>query len=194
VEDDAVHPVTTRRPVPTSGIRRWAARVAAGLAAAATVALGVATPASAHSTLLRTTPASGATVTAQVPEVTLVFSERVNQKFTTVVVTGPDGGAYARGGVRVVDESVHQALYPTRSGAYHVTWRAVSADGHPVQGAFTFDVTLPAGQEPAAPPTAAAGPADSGGGGGSLVWLVLGGAVVVVAGAVAVARRGRVAR
>jgi hypothetical protein len=76
----------------------------------------------------------------------------VKQRFTTVVVTGPGGVAYSRGGVRVVDTAVTQPVWSLRSGGYRVAWRAISADGHPVQGEFGFTVALPAGAEPTAGP------------------------------------------
>jgi hypothetical protein len=48
----------------------------------------------------------------------------------------------------VVDDVVHQPVYPLRSGSYTVEWRVVSADTHPVQGRFEFTVALPPELEP----------------------------------------------
>jgi len=109
-------------------------------------------PAWAHSRLLHTTPADGAAINEPTTQVVLTFNEMVKQRFTTVVVTGPDSVDYSQGPVRVVDTTVTQPVYPLRSGAYHVAWRAVSADGHPVQGEFRFTVALPPGTEPTATP------------------------------------------
>jgi copper resistance protein C len=152
-----------------------------------------ATPAYAHSRLLHTAPAGGSTVTAPTSTVVLTFNEMVKQRFTTVVVTGPGHATYSRGGVHVVDENVNQATYPLRSGAYHVAWRAISADGHPVQGEFGFTVALAAADEPtgAAPsPAATLAATEDRGGTGWWPWL-LGAVVALVAacGAVVLVRR-----
>jgi copper resistance protein C len=115
--------------------------------------LAPAVPAWAHSRLLRTAPAASATVTAPVSEVTLTFNEHVHQQFSVVVVSGPGKVSYSNGHVQVVDDVVHQPVYPLKSGSYQVEWRVVSADTHPVQGAFSFTVTLPPGLEPTAAPS-----------------------------------------
>jgi len=136
-------------------VRLAAARfllIPAALVAAITVTLAPALPAWAHSRLLQTAPAGSATVTAPVSEVTLTFNEHVHQQFSIVVVSGPGGVSYSDGHVQVVDDVVHQKVYPLRSGSYTVEWRVVSADTHPVQGTFGFTVTLPPGLEPTAAP------------------------------------------
>jgi methionine-rich copper-binding protein CopC len=118
--------------------------------------------ASAHSQLRATAPAASATVTAPINEVTLTFNEPVHQRFSTVVVDGPGGLAYSDGPLRVVDSTVHQAVYPLKSGSYLVRWRVVSADGHPMEGSFGFTVALPAQLEPSAgPPSLKSSPKSS---------------------------------
>ena len=151
-------------------------------------------PAWAHSRLLHTVPVDGATTTDVTTSVVLTFNEMVKQRFTTVVVRGPDGTSYGRGGVRVVDENVTQDLYPLPSGAYHVAWRAISADGHPVQGEFRFTVSLAPGAEPTVRPPAtvasAVPPSQR-----SWAWLLAVAVVVAVTIAgVAVVGRGRRAK
>jgi methionine-rich copper-binding protein CopC len=165
------------------------------------VALGVlfARPASAHSDLEDSTPAAGSTITTAPTEITLAFGEIVRGGFSTVVVTGPDGVPYGDGKARAVDKTLTQPVTPLASGKYTVAWRIVSADGHPLQGAFTFTATLPAAPRPspsspspspsaAAPSPAAVAETDDGG----APWTVwaLSGAIVVaaLAGAAALAR------
>lgn len=149
--------------------------------AASLVWVGAPTPAWAHSRLQRTDPAASAVVRAPIGAVTLTFNEMVRGRFTTVVVSGPGGVSYSAGHVQVVDDDVHQAVYPLRSGDYTVAWRAVSADGHPVEGQFRFSVALPPGQEPTAGPPAPAkassAPTASGVGG----WWLWGGAAAGIA-------------
>jgi methionine-rich copper-binding protein CopC len=160
----------------------------------ALVGLVGAGPAWAHSRLQHTNPADSATVTAPVSEVVLTFNERVHGDFTTVVVTGPGAVSYSKGHAQVIDDDVHQPVYPLHSGAYAVAWRAISADGHPVEGQFHFTVALPPGQEPTvnppASPSQAATVAATAGGDGWL-WGGLAAAVVGVGAVIGVLSRRR---
>jgi methionine-rich copper-binding protein CopC len=113
-----------------------------------------------HAQLLATTPADGDTVET-VAEVTLTFSEDVNEQFVQVRVDGP-GGDEADGDPAVDGQDVTQALSPDlAAGEHRVTYRVVSVDGHPVSGTFSFTTTE--GPGPASPtdsPTTAA-PSDT---------------------------------
>lgn len=164
--------------------RRTTARRAAVIGVAAIVAtLAFAAPASAHSQLLATNPADGSSVTAPIDQVELTFNECVQGTFTTVVVSGPGSASYSDGHVQVIDDVVHQKVYPLRSGAYSVAWRAISADGHPVEGQFHFTVTLPPGEEPTAGPPKP-GAATKSGGGHTYAWIGGGVAALLVVGAI----------
>jgi hypothetical protein len=164
-------------PRPT-GRRTWLPRLAAGAATIIVVVFAAATPAWAHSRLQHTDPADGSTLTAQISTVTLTFNEMVRGQFTTVVVDGPGKISYSEGHVQVIDDDVRQRVYPLRSGGYTVAWRAISADGHPVEGQFHFTVALPRGQEPTADPPATQ--AASSRTGGSNHWWLWGGAAAVI--------------
>lgn len=122
-------------------LTRSATPVRAMVAATAAVMIAILTtaqPAWAHARLLSTDPADGATVTTLVPAVTFTFSAPMREQFSTVVVTGADGTAYAEGKPRAVDATLVQAVRPLPPGPVRVAWRAVSADGDPVEGQFTF--------------------------------------------------------
>ncbi|WP_433223161.1 copper resistance CopC family protein [Dactylosporangium sp. CS-047395] len=179
-----------------------------GVLAAAVLVLFVPGPAWAHSTLLRSDPADGSTVSTPLTAVSLTFNEGVKQRFSTIVVTGADGKSYVDGTPRVVDKTLSQAVQPLPAGAVTVAWRTVSADGHPIEGRFTF--TNAAGT-PAAPSTeavaspAVASPAvatqaaptrntAAGDGSGGLPWVVAGVVAVVVLTAGAVLWRRRTMR
>jgi methionine-rich copper-binding protein CopC len=164
------------------------------LALAGQVASAV--PASAHDYLVSTSPAADGTADASPPRVTLTFNEAVNTRFSTVQVTGPQGGVWQTGSPEVVGATVNQRLLPLGpAGAYRVTWRVVSADGHPVGGTFAFTLRTAGTGTPAA---AAPGGSDAGstaGAGSASDWLPLAGGLVllavVLAGAAAMlARRG----
>ena len=161
-------------------------------AALAALLLG-GTPAWAHSRLLRTSPGDGATAGEVTTSVVLTFNERVKQRFTTVVVRGADGTSFGKGGVHVVDDNVTQDVYPLPSGAYRVAWRAISADGHPVQGEFRFTVALPPGAEPTVRPPATVASAVPPSRKEPWGWLAAGAVVVLVtiAGVAVIGRKRR---
>ncbi|MEU7875270.1 copper resistance CopC family protein [Dactylosporangium sp. NPDC049140] len=111
------------------------------LAAALLLLLAPAAPAFAHSRLVASDPADGAAVRAPLSAVALTFSDGVKQQFSTVVVTGPDGASYVDGAAHVADRTLTQPLRPLPNGAVRVAWRTVSADGHPIEGQFSFNVS-----------------------------------------------------
>jgi methionine-rich copper-binding protein CopC len=106
------------------------------LAGLTTVLLG-AGAASAHDGLVRVVPADGATVQTAPSRVRLVFDEEVDSP-STVVVTGPGGTAVQTGPAVGVADTVSVPVRVTSPGTYHVAFRVVSADGHPVSGETTF--------------------------------------------------------
>jgi copper transport protein len=112
-------------------------------------ALLLATPAAAHAELVSITPANGAQLKTPPTEVQMIFTESVN---------------LIDGGIRLIDDAGatvptpdpsvdgHTVSWPMPAelpdGAYVVTWRVVSADGHPVSGASSFGVGAAAAAVP----------------------------------------------
>lgn len=137
----------------TGAARRWTLLL---LLAAALTGLG-AGPASAHDELIATDPAVGAAVAQAPSAVTLTFSENVLPTGAAIEVSGADGVAWSTGDVSISGAQVRRPLRAgAPAGAYTVTWRVVSADGHPVSGQFGFAVTEGASNGTKAPsPTAA---------------------------------------
>ncbi len=113
------------------------------LAASAALVLSATMAASAHAHLVRATPAAGGTVQAAPSEVTLRFSEKLEPKFSSVVVRDSAGKQVDKGDASVdkADRMVIRVLLPPlEPGVYKVEWKAVSADTHKVNGDFTFKV------------------------------------------------------
>ncbi|MGW5021366.1 copper resistance protein CopC [Streptomyces cacaoi] len=108
--------------------------------------VGVASPASAHAALTASDPAEGSVVRGAPPrQVTLTFSEGVAMSDGSVRVLDPQGKRVDKGKVRTpgTSEGVQRAVglkSGLAQGTYTVAWQAVSADSHPVSGAFTFSV------------------------------------------------------
>lgn len=113
----------------------------ATLLSTAALVLAGARPAMAHASLDATTPADGAAVDA-VDEVTVTFDEPAEVPAGGLRVFDEQAQRVDTGEVRPVDERT-VAVDLDRDlpdGAYIVTWRAVSVDGHPIRGAFVFSV------------------------------------------------------
>ncbi|SNS56439.1 copper transport protein [Geodermatophilus saharensis] len=105
--------------------------------------LGVATagPAAAHAELVSTDPGEGARLDEVPAEVTLRFSEGVSLGAGYARVLG-EGGERADTGAATVDGDT--VTVPLREdlpdASYVVTYRIVSADSHPISGAYAFVV------------------------------------------------------
>ncbi|MFT4165423.1 MAG: copper resistance protein CopC [Microlunatus sp.] len=132
----------------------------------------------AHNSLIGTTPSDGAQVEAGPAEVVLTFNEPAISTGTKVLVTGPDG-LVTDGAPRLIDNTVRQDLKPgLPAGSYAVEWRVTSADGHPINGSFSFQVKTSsvANESPDPTPTTAAPTAgpdgdDTDNGSGWMWWL-----------------------
>jgi copper transport protein len=115
-------------------------------------ALAVPAAAWAHAALLHTTPAASKVVNTPPRSVALVYSEAVEPRFAVVSVTDAAGRQQTTGAPRRSAADADELDVPLRhlrEGWYLVFWRAISVDGHPVRGAFTFAVGPNPGPAPA---------------------------------------------
>jgi copper transport protein len=113
------------------------------LAAVLVGTLVVPAAASAHAVLLRTVPQAGGTAAAAPQQVELTFSEAVEPRFAVVSVTDAAARQETTGPPQrsaTDPDTLVVPLRPVPEGWYLVYWRAISVDGHPVRGAFTFAV------------------------------------------------------
>jgi copper transport protein len=121
------------------------------LALAAAAALGLPTAAFAHAALLRTVPEASGTVNVPPRQLERTYSEPVEPRFAVVSVTDVAGRQKTAGAPRRSPANPDTLLVPLKrvpEGWYLVYWRAISVDGHPVRGAFTFAVGPNAGPAP----------------------------------------------
>ncbi|MHC3392988.1 copper resistance CopC/CopD family protein [Streptomyces lavendulocolor] len=157
------------------------------LATAALLGSVLSGTASAHAALTGSNPKDGAVVATAPKDVTLTFSEQVAMGDDAIRVLEPSGKRADTGELRdlcagaVVKYGVdlHSGL---PEGTYTVAWRAVSADSHPISGAFTFSIGAPS-------KTTVALPKEEAGGGvvgvlyGIARYVSYGGFVLLVGGA-----------
>lgn len=104
--------------------------------------------ASAHAALTGSTPEDGAVVATAPKDITLTFSEQIALSDNSIRVLDPDNKRVDAQKVRnLSDGSTVRYAVDLRSGlpdgTYTVAWQAVSADSHPISGAFTFSVGAP---------------------------------------------------
>ena len=104
--------------------------------------LGPATPASAHAVLASSSPGANTIVAAVPMQVVLTFTETVNPVEGKIKVIAPDGSRADRGEARTSGTEVIIPLLPSANGrgTYLVSYRVISADSHPIGGAFTYSV------------------------------------------------------
>ncbi|MGA5315778.1 copper resistance CopC/CopD family protein [Streptomyces pseudogriseolus] len=112
-------------------------------------------PASAHAALRASDPEDGSVVKTPPTHITLTFTESVGLLEDSFRVYGPDNRRvhmeepeHAAGSADTARAALPRDL---DEGTYTVAWRVVSADSHPVSGAFTFSVGKPSPTPPAAP-------------------------------------------
>lgn len=129
--------------------------------------------ASAHTDLVDADPAIDSSSDQAVSAVRLTFNDSVLPDLTEIVVRDEAGNDHAAGrpGVLGPEVSVPVTGLDT-AGTYTVGYRVVAADGHPIVGEYTFEVTPRAAEA-----AVAAGSAGSVGGtdvtvGSSSPWVV----------------------
>ncbi|TAN09834.1 MAG: copper chaperone PCu(A)C [Burkholderiaceae bacterium] len=92
-----------------------------------------------HASLIATTPPTGAVLGRAPQSITLTFSEPVG--VTVMRLVGPDGKPLTLGPVADVGHQVRIRLPAAKThGTYLLSWRIVSADGHPVGGTLAYAV------------------------------------------------------
>ncbi|MFE0676499.1 copper resistance CopC/CopD family protein [Streptomyces sp. NPDC058867] len=115
------------------------------LLAAAALLLAGAGPVSAHAALTGSDPQQGAVVDRAPDRVSLTFSEQVALSDDSLRVLAPDGTRVDTGDAAGVTGTTYAVGLETglADGTYTVSYQVVSADSHPVAGAFTFSVGAP---------------------------------------------------
>lgn len=121
--------------------------------------LAGAVPVSAHAALTGSDPQQGTVVKEAPTQVSLTFSEKIAMSDGSVRVYDPKGKQVDTGktsdlGGNSYGVKLHSGL---PEGTFTVTYQAVSADSHPISGAFTFSVGAPSKTTAAVPEQTAGG-------------------------------------
>ncbi len=125
-----------------AGVRRRRGIVLA--LAAVGALLAVPSGAAAHAYLVRTVPAASVVLDAPPATIQLSYDEAVEPRLAIISVTDEQGRQETTGPVHRSLANPDTLVVPLRAhlpeGWYLIYWRAISVDGHPVQGAFTYAV------------------------------------------------------
>jgi copper transport protein len=123
-------------------LRKLLARLAFVVVALLTV-LAPAQLASAHAILLTSQPAPSAVLDQSPTEIALFFNEFVDTVFGRIRILDSSGNDVQT--VKPIRDASNQSIVRApisqlEPGTYVVIWRVASADSHPVQGSFTFQI------------------------------------------------------
>ncbi|MGW0206287.1 copper resistance CopC/CopD family protein [Streptomyces sp. NPDC003233] len=107
--------------------------------------LASAGPASAHAALTGSDPAQGVVVKQAPSQVSLTFSEKVAMNDDSLRVLDPRGKPVQTGTPGNLSGTTYAVKLKSGlgTGTYTVTYQVVSADSHPVSGAYTFSIGAP---------------------------------------------------
>lgn len=119
-------------------------RLSAALSLAVAALVSGAVSASAHSDEFSSSPENGSTVDAARIPITMTFGEELlvgDESIShEVVVTNAEGEIIPALCASAEGFELSTAAAIDQPGEYTVTWRTVSADGHPTSGDFKFNV------------------------------------------------------
>lgn len=116
----------------------------ASLAAALLLGMGTiigASPAFGHASQVDSSPAAEEVLSPAPSDVTITFDSPLLDMGAALVVRDQDGSSIVTGEPVIDDRAFSVAVDPSAPpGMYEVAYRVVSADGHTVEGAFTYRV------------------------------------------------------
>ena len=103
----------------------------------------------AHTSLEDSTPKDGEVITEPIQELTLLFETKVEET-SSINVLNSNGESVALGNFVIEDGEMWATfLQPLENGDYKVEWKIIGADGHPIEGEFSFSVNVPVTEAPA---------------------------------------------
>jgi copper transport protein len=99
----------------------------------------------AHAVLVEANPAAGSVLDESPAQVVLLFNERLERQFFSLEVRNDRGSVINREKAEMSEDQrqISLALPHLGRGVYTVSYRVLSADGHPVSGSYVFSVGEP---------------------------------------------------
>ena len=114
----------------------------------------------AHIRLDESSPAPDEVLSVMPAHLRLLFSARIEARYTGITLTAPDGRRVTIGDVVFVDGSDREITLQlprlAQSGRYTVNWRTAGADGHVLEGSYAFVLAPDSASDAAVSDTAGA--------------------------------------
>jgi methionine-rich copper-binding protein CopC len=167
-------------------------KVAGLVAVTGAILLWSAVPASAHNSLIGSTPKDKAQMDSGPATIELKFDQpvQVGQGLNTIAVIGPNNDHWEGGAASVASNVVTAPVRPLGpAGDYKIGYKILSADGHPVSGDLTFTLTKAGTGTPAPADQQANVPASADSDDGIPAWIWIVGAGVLLAAGLVLALR-----
>ncbi len=101
----------------------------------------------AHTGLESSSPQNGETISEEIQQIILTFETKIEQT-STIRLKSADGTEIPIKEISINDnQMVGNLEAPLDHGDYQVLWNIIGADGHPIEGTFTFSVNKPDTEE-----------------------------------------------
>ena len=101
----------------------------------------------AHTGLESSSPQNGETISEEIQQIILNFETKIEQT-STIQLKSADGTEIPVKDITINDKQMVGNLEsPLDHGDYQVLWNIIGADGHPIEGTFTFNVNKPNTEE-----------------------------------------------
>ena len=94
----------------------------------------------AHAIIEKAIPAPNSQVKEPPKEIVLTFNERMEEELYSIKVFNADGDIVTESETQLsIDQKQLTQVLPTLSdGTYTVSYRVLSADGHPIEGSYVY--------------------------------------------------------
>src|SRR4051812_26388219 len=103
----------------------------------------------AHTGLESSTPQNGDIVNEELKQITLTFEGKVEQGSTFELQNATGKSLPVENISLSENQIVGNFANPLENGEYLVNWKIIGADGHPIEGEFSFSVDVPITKVPA---------------------------------------------
>lgn len=101
-----------------------------------------------HTGLESSSPQDGEVITAGPNDIKMTFETKVEQG-STFEVTNANGEPISIENITLSNNQLTgRLLNELANGAYKVNWKIIGADGHPIEGEFSFSVNTPTTTDP----------------------------------------------
>ena len=103
----------------------------------------------AHTGLETSSPQNGEVIKEELREISLTFETKIEQGSTFELKNSNGNSIVVDEIVLNENKMVGNLPNPLENGEYQVNWNIIGADGHPIEGEFSFSVEVPATETPA---------------------------------------------